>query len=204
MTIPLGCSSKLPRIGGIYAIVNLRNGRMYLGSSVNIASRLAHHATALRKRKHPNQHLQASWNKYGSDAFTAEVVALAPPDVLLVAEQCLLARLLPTGALYNICLDTTAPMRGRKHTVEWKAAAADRMRGNTINRGRKQSSEDVARRAASNSRSHRGRSLSANHRASLRRGWEKRRLWWKPSEDAKEKWRSDAAKRRDPKTGRIT
>jgi hypothetical protein len=50
------------RISGIYAIKNSSNGKIYIGSSKNIHSRWRGHLYLLRKNKHPNKHLQSSWN----------------------------------------------------------------------------------------------------------------------------------------------
>jgi len=58
---------------GIYRIKNKHNGKFYLGSSDNIQRRFSRHLNDLCKNKHDNAHLQRSWNKHGSDAFTLEM-----------------------------------------------------------------------------------------------------------------------------------
>lgn len=55
--------------GGIYMILNLVNGKVYIGSTVRFDWRWYHHLNALDKNKHHSPHLQLAWNKYGSDAF---------------------------------------------------------------------------------------------------------------------------------------
>ena len=59
---------------GIYAIINLINDKMYIGSSKNIKSRFKTHTRDLNKNKHFNPYLQNAWNKYGGGNFTIEVI----------------------------------------------------------------------------------------------------------------------------------
>ena len=54
---------------GIYLIVNLVNGKRYIGSSVDIYNRLHDHLSNLKHNRAHNAHLQAAWNKYGDKAF---------------------------------------------------------------------------------------------------------------------------------------
>ena len=50
---------------GIYMILNLINGKRYIGSSIDIYNRLHEHLHNLKNNKSHNNHLQNSWNKYG-------------------------------------------------------------------------------------------------------------------------------------------
>lgn len=59
---------------GIYAIINLRTGFLYIGSSENIDKRLSEHKKALIRGKHVNRHLQSSVNKHGIAVFEFKVV----------------------------------------------------------------------------------------------------------------------------------
>lgn len=59
---------------GIYKITNLINHKIYIGSSINIKTRLARHLNDLKSNKHYNKHLQASWNKYEKENFKFEVL----------------------------------------------------------------------------------------------------------------------------------
>lgn len=62
------------RIKAVYKITNIISGIYYIGSSINVKSRLANHKRDLERQKHCNAHLQASFNKYGVDAFTFEIL----------------------------------------------------------------------------------------------------------------------------------
>ena len=54
---------------GIYAIKNLINNKMYIGSTSDFKSRCRSHRTLLNRNKHFNKHLQNSVNKYGLSNF---------------------------------------------------------------------------------------------------------------------------------------
>lgn len=56
-------------IGYIYQILNLVTNQSYVGQTVDINRRRNTHFNNLRKNKHENPKLQASWNKYGENAF---------------------------------------------------------------------------------------------------------------------------------------
>jgi len=61
--------------GGIYQITNKTNGKMYIGLCKDFNDRWRRHYQNLQaNRNRPNKHLQASWNKYGEDAFTFSVL----------------------------------------------------------------------------------------------------------------------------------
>lgn len=53
----------------VYAILNLLNGKYYIGSSIVGYRRIQHHLRSLELGRHKNKHLQSSWNKYGGDSF---------------------------------------------------------------------------------------------------------------------------------------
>jgi group I intron endonuclease len=59
---------------GIYFIENKNNGKIYIGSSVNIKQRISKHKSDLRKNKHHSCILQRAWNKYGEESFEFKLV----------------------------------------------------------------------------------------------------------------------------------
>lgn len=72
---------------GIYSIVNKMNNKRYVGSAKNINSRIRDHKSGLIKNIHRNIYLQRSWNKYGIDAFSFEILEVCLLDRLLEREQ---------------------------------------------------------------------------------------------------------------------
>lgn len=70
---------------GIYAIVHGSSGRRYIGSASNISKRWHRHRKDLSLGIHRNVYLQATWNKYGADAF--EFVVLELTTDLTAREQ---------------------------------------------------------------------------------------------------------------------
>lgn len=80
---------------GIYKIENKINGKLYVGSTVNFTRRWWKHRALLRHGKHPNSHLQASWDKYGDNAFSFSIVEQCLNDSLLSREQFYIDKLRP-------------------------------------------------------------------------------------------------------------
>lgn len=59
----------IPKSPGVYIIINMINGKAYIGQSINMNIRCRGHLNSLRNKVHKNKHLQAAWNKYGEDFF---------------------------------------------------------------------------------------------------------------------------------------
>ena len=60
---------------GVYRILNICNGKMYIGSTVDsFKTRLRTHINKMRTNKHPNTHLQGAYNKYGEENFSFNVL----------------------------------------------------------------------------------------------------------------------------------
>lgn len=98
----------LPRAAGIYWIVNTGNGKMYIGSAVDIQVRMHLHKRALLRNVHHNRKLQHAWNKHGADVFEASVLERVDDPALLIArEQYWFDLVNPVKNGYNI-----APVAG--------------------------------------------------------------------------------------------
>lgn len=70
---------------GIYAIIHSSSGQRYIGSASNTSKRWHRHRKDPSLGVHRNAHLQATWNKYGADAF--EFVMLESTADLTIREQ---------------------------------------------------------------------------------------------------------------------
>ncbi len=72
---------------GIYKIENKVNGKIYIGSSISIPTRLINHKYMLRLNKHDNEYLQKSYNKHGEVNFIFDIVELCNEKELIVKEN---------------------------------------------------------------------------------------------------------------------
>lgn len=72
---------------GVYKITNVLNGKVYIGSSVNLEKRLNHHKGCLKNNKHKNAHLQRAYNKDGEASFIYEVIEYCDSEFNFEREQ---------------------------------------------------------------------------------------------------------------------
>lgn len=74
---------------GIYAIRNMVDGRIYVGSSTRfLGIRFSEHRKLLRGNRHHSIFLQRSWNKHGEPSFVFELIEIVTdPSALLPREQ---------------------------------------------------------------------------------------------------------------------
>lgn len=97
----------------IYKIINLINGKFYVGSTTNQKVRFRQHRKLLRGNRHHCKHLQAAWNKYGEDKFSFAVVEEIPSsEALWEAEDRWLNLHVGTDGCYNSGRAAVAPWRG--------------------------------------------------------------------------------------------
>ena len=104
-------------LSGVYQITNQINGNRYIGSSVDIKQRWAHHKSALNTGRHRNQHLQRAWDKYGKDNFEFEIICSCPKNKTIEFEQFFLDARYPE---YNIAKCATASALGLHRSIETK------------------------------------------------------------------------------------
>lgn len=103
----------LLNVSGIYAIINIKTGSWYVGSSKTVGRRLRRHFTQLKNNNHYNLRLQRSYNKWKSNNFMA--VLLEETKCVLIREQYYLTVFAPD---YNLSKCCRAPMAGRVHKPE--------------------------------------------------------------------------------------
>lgn len=75
------------KICGIYCIYNIINGKIYIGSSIDVIHRQYKHKNDLDKDNHYNDYLQNSYNKLGKDAFRFVLLEECEESSLIVSEQ---------------------------------------------------------------------------------------------------------------------
>jgi group I intron endonuclease len=99
---------------GIYQIVNMVNGKRYIGSAANFKRRWNLHLSDLKQNKHHSSKLQHAWNKYGGESFKFEIILECNKDELLSYEQLLFDEENPE---YNILKVAGSPL-GIKRSKE--------------------------------------------------------------------------------------
>lgn len=131
----------IPHASGIYKITCTPTGKIYIGSSTDIAQRWNEHRSQIRRKIHPNARLQNAWDKYGESNFILEVVELVPPMLLLERENHWLSHLRPyeRGIGFNIAQYAKYSTLGRKlspeHRMKLSIAGKGRvgsMKGKTL------------------------------------------------------------------------
>ena len=195
---------------GIYKITNIYSdktgdpdGRVYVGSSINLKSRKHHHFCKLNCNKHENSYLQSSFNKlkekYGegttAEFFKWEVIEyLELPksneelgETILVREQYWIDILNACNRKqgYNLC-PTAGSQLGRKVSEETRKKISENSKGNKHNLGRKHTEEHRQKM----SEIMKGRVLSSEWKQKISKANKGRQGYWKGkvlSEEAKEK-----------------
>ena len=97
---------------GVFQVKNTVNGRVLLGSSLNLEGSLNKHRFMLKIGSHTNKELQRDWIEFGSDAFHFEILEVVKvqdnpnfnlDDELTLLEQIWLEKLQPFGERgYNV------------------------------------------------------------------------------------------------------
>lgn len=91
---------------GIFQVKNTANGKVLLGSSLNLEGPLNGHKFMLTTGLHRNEVLQKEWNEYGPDKFVFEILEVVKVkddpnfnliDELTLLEQTWLEKLQPFG-----------------------------------------------------------------------------------------------------------
>jgi group I intron endonuclease len=77
------------------------NGKVYVGSAVNLKRRRQNHFDDLRRGDHGNPHLQNHVNKYGSEDLWFGIIEFCSEERLIEREQYWIDALKPD---FNICL----------------------------------------------------------------------------------------------------
>ena len=128
---------------GIYEIVNVTNGKRYVGHSTNLDARWYQHKYTLRKGVGVNPRFQAAWDKYGESAFEFRVLEVVENAEDLVAREQVYLDAKPA---YNLALNAEKSALGRT----WKLRPETRARMSVAAIGRPKSPEHKAKLAAAN------------------------------------------------------
>jgi group I intron endonuclease len=140
---------------GIYSITNTITGTIYYGQSVNINKRFGKHKSTLNNNKHDNDHLQNAWNKYGKENFEFKPIEIIE-DATIDLTPIEIKYYYSTDNKYNL-QNPKSPFRPEwKQTEEWKQKESDRMKGNNLALGHRDTEEQKKQK----SKSHAGKEHS--------------------------------------------
>jgi group I intron endonuclease len=164
---------------GIYMILNIENGRYYIGSAMRFNKRWKEHLRGLENNRHHSKFMQRDWNKCGAEFFKFIKLVICEAKDLIAIEQKCMDSMKP---VYNSA-PTAGSQLGFKFSDESKlkmSEAAKRTRNFT---GHKHSEETRAKisstktgvkmgpyskeRCAKLSESQKGRVISPEHRAKI-------------------------------------
>lgn len=144
---------------GVYAIKNIKNGKVYVGSSAKCLSRrMKRHRSSLVGNSHVNKHLQASWNKHGEEAFEFLVLEGCRPEECLAREQYWIDRTHSTDRKYGY---NSSPVAGSQ--LGFKHSRKTKNKLSKIKTGIRYSEETRAKVALAST----GRPVSEKHRKKL-------------------------------------
>lgn len=117
---------------GIYKIINLADGKFYVGRAEDFKNRWKVHKSHLRLNNHTNSYLQNAWNKFGEECFTFEIVEYVEITCLRAREQWWLDNSKCCNKDIGYNLNPSAEnSSGFKHTKE----TVEKIRANAIRLG---------------------------------------------------------------------
>jgi group I intron endonuclease len=91
---------------GVFQVKNIANGKILLGSSLNLEGSLNKHKFMLKIKSHTNKVLQKDWDEFGADNFVFEILEVVQvqdnpnfnlKDELTLLEQIWVEKLEPFG-----------------------------------------------------------------------------------------------------------
>lgn len=98
--------TKLPKVSGLYQIINLKNNKMYIGSAINLRRRIHKHYYELVTKTHNNKHLLNAFIKYGEECFSVNIFILnVDYKKLLQKEKEMILETDVITSGYNMILD---------------------------------------------------------------------------------------------------
>lgn len=126
---------------GIYKIRNIKNNKLYIGSTISLQKRKSQHFSALRGNRHHNIVLQNSFNKNKENDFLFEIIEMCEPEKLIEREQFFIDLYEP---FYNL-----SPTAG--NTMGFVFSEQSKKKISEFHKGKKMSKETKERMSRSTS-----------------------------------------------------
>ncbi len=169
----------------IYQITNTINNKIYIGSAINYDTRIKRHLNDLKIGRHHSTKLQRSYNKYGKEVFSFEIIeSVTDIDLLIKIEQKWLTEKQPE---YNMTLIAGLNSHlGVKRSQETKDKIRDKLTGIIRSQETKDkissSKLGVSIDGANMGKYRKGRPLSQQHKNNIAKGNEGKELSTKTKE----------------------
>lgn len=150
----------IPAVCGVYQITDTITGKMYVGSSGNIRTRIIQHFHLMglnKGRSSTYVSFSATYAQYGSSAFSVDILETCTPEVLYAKELEWIAKITPTENTQHSSLIDVAyskeerAMRSERTrklwaTPEYRERAVLARKGKAYNKGYKCTPEQVENR----------------------------------------------------------
>lgn len=118
-------------LSGIYIITNILRNKVYIGRSKNWKKRLNQHKLDLIKQRHPNDHLQNSFNVDALENFTFELLEEYPVEFLPSMENWWCNMLNAHNREYGYNIEPTSPYGMIRLSQETKNKLSAKLKGRT-------------------------------------------------------------------------
>lgn len=116
---------------GVYIIINLIDGKYYVGQSLDVYNRLRQHKQDLSQGMHDNPYLQNSFTKHGSSNFSFELLEDYSEEFLLSMEHYWCNLLNSHDRSYGYNIRPTHPHGKCHHSAETVEKITTKMRNKT-------------------------------------------------------------------------
>lgn len=118
---------------GIYSITNLKNNKVYIGSTKNFERRYYYHLNDLKNNRHFNIHLQRAYNIDLEKSFIYELIEKCDESELIKKEEYYIEKFNSCDEKfgYNINSKSDRPPSwlGKKHSSETKEKIGEKSKG---------------------------------------------------------------------------
>lgn len=172
------------KVAGIYAIVHVLTGKIYVGSASSIKARIGYHRSKLRRGNHDNQYLQNAWNLHGEASFKFFLLRTCSIPELTKWEAIWMRMTASCCRSHGYNLDRIAAHKMHCEETKQKIAASNRGKTFTDERrknisnalmGTRHAKPKTLEQRARYSRALMGHAVSDETRAKLRAAWVRRK-----------------------------
>lgn len=178
---------------GIYKIECAVNGKIYIGSSVNVEKRWSDHRWQLNNKIHSNPHLQSAWILYGSETFIFSLIEECLDSEILIREQYYLDILFKDANTFNIATIAGSAQKGKKLSEDHKRKISEGNKGKVVSEETKRKmseSQKGKKKTPEQIENHRSKLIGKKASESTKLKMSNTRKGRKHSEEVKEKIRN--------------